>query len=141
MPNSLVKFKNEKDGNGRGKLYWGRADVDGLPFRGQSAPMLTQQEYEARVVRVADPHNGTFRTWVDEENKEYLRVLDKILNQWAQCIFTRRRPDKEGNGEIVYIEWAEYFLEDGAPAQLSNQEISYGQQPFGANPGGGPLGT
>ena len=64
MPNSLVKFANRLDGNGRGKLFWGRAAVDGLPFRGQSAPTFTEEEYDERVTRVADPDNGTFRTWI-----------------------------------------------------------------------------
>ena len=38
MSNSLVKFTGRKDGNGRGQLYWERADIDGLPFRGHNAP-------------------------------------------------------------------------------------------------------
>jgi len=136
MANSLVKFAARTEGNGRGKLYWGRADVDGLPFRGASPPFFTEAEFDSRVVRVADPQNGTFRTWIKEENKAYLDVLDKILNNWAQLLFVERWRSKKRGQHVVYIEWAEYFLEDGQPAQAAigpGGTISYGQQSIPAH--------
>jgi len=135
---SLVKFRNQIDGGNRGMLFWGRAVVDGLPFRGPQAPMLRQEEYEARVVRVADPQNGTFKTWVQGENDAYRKVMDMILNGWAQCIFVERWRDAETDRHVVYIEWAQYYMEDGAPTSLqSPQELSYGQPNLlaGALPG------
>jgi len=87
---SLIKFTNRTDGNGRGKVYWGRADRDGLPFRGAAAPTYTEDEFQDRVVRVADPKNGTFDTGDEEQNKQYLAVLDGIANGWFQLIHIDR---------------------------------------------------
>ncbi len=143
MGSSLVKFASRIDGRGRGKLYWGRVEKDGLPFRGPIAPTFTEDEYEERIVRVADPQNGTFRTWVPEENKKYLDVLDMILNGWATCLFSERWRARVRHGKkvierhVVYIEWAEYYLEDGSRSPTGyGQPVEYahGQANGGANP-------
>lgn len=134
MANSLVKFLNRQGGNGRGKLYWGRSDVDGLPYRGFNAPNLTEEEYEDRVVRVADPHNGTFHTWIPEENAAFLEVMDKNLNGWAGVLFQDNWKEKvEIDGQVQlrhvhYVVWAEYYLEDGSRTTAHNpMEMSHGQ--------------
>lgn len=113
MTNSLVKFTSRKDGNGRGELFWGRAGVDGLPFRGQAAPSYREEEYDERVVRVADPKNGTFYTGDEEQNKAYLKIMDGITNGWFQMIFIDRWRDEGDTNHRIYMEWVEYFLEDG----------------------------
>jgi len=115
MSNSLVKFTNRKDGNGRGTLFWNRADVDGLPFRGNMAPVLREEEYEERIVRVADPKNGTYYTGDDEQNSAYLKVMDGISNGWYHLIFVDRWREADDKYHYIYIEWVEYFLEDGKP--------------------------
>lgn len=130
---SVVKFLNRQSGNGRGKLFWGRADQDGLPFRGAAPPNLTEEEYEQRVVRVADPNEGTFRTWIPEERKAYLDVVDKCLNGWAMCLTQDRWKQRVKLGGVTqlrvvhYLVWAEYYLEDGRPAQLTPLEMAHGQ--------------
>ena len=135
MPNSLVKFASRVDGNGRGKLYWGRAGVDGAPFRGNAVPALTEEEYDDRVTRVADPHNGTFRTWIEEENRKYLEVIDAILNGWAVSLFVDRWKVRVKLGghvttrHVVYLEWAQFYMEDGTPSRGNYGqpvEISHG---------------
>lgn len=136
MASSLVKFASRIDGNGRGKLYWGRAGVDGLPFRGHTAPTFTEEEFDERVVRIADPHNGTFHTWVPEENQKYLDVMDKIMNDWARLVYQETWREKiKLNGRVQqgivhYVVWAEFYLEDGgrAPAGYGQPvEFSHGQ--------------
>jgi hypothetical protein len=117
MTNSLVKFTNRKDGNGRGELFWGRAGVDGLPFRGQAAPSYRDEEFEERVVRVADPKNGTFYTGDEEQNTAYLKTMDGIANGWFHMVFIDRWRDEGDSEHRIYIEWVEYFLEDGSPVQ------------------------
>jgi hypothetical protein len=113
MTNSLVKFTSRKDGNGRGELFWGRAGSDGLPFRGQVAPSYREEGFEERVVRVADPKNGTFYTGDGAENKRYLEIMDGITNGWFQMIFIDRWRDEGDKNHRIYMEWVEYFLEDG----------------------------
>lgn len=115
MSNGLVKFTSRKDGNGRGQLYWERADIDGLPFRGEQPPLFRNEEYEERVVRVADPKNGTFYTGDPEQNAAYLKIMDGIANSWYRLVFIERWRDEGDNHHRIYVEWLEYFLEDGKP--------------------------
>lgn len=116
MSNSLIKFTSHKEGNGRGQLYWERASLDGLPFRGHQAPLLRNDEYEERVVRVADPKNGTFYTGDSVQNEDYRKVMDGIANSWYKLVFIERWRADNDKHHHVYVEWLEYFLEDGAPA-------------------------
>lgn len=142
MGSSLVKFLNQQQGgNGRGKLFWGRLDKDGLPFRGPFAPNLTEDEYEERVVRVADPHNGTFRTWIPEENNAYLEVIDKVLNGWAVTLYQdtwKQRIKIDGKLQrrpVHYLVWAEYYLEDGSRTTAHQPlELIHGQGNFSGSP-------
>jgi hypothetical protein len=117
----------QTNGNGRGQLQWGRADRDGAPMRSHQPLLLTEEEAEERLTRVADPHNQIFDTTDPEQNAAYLAVLDKVCNGWAKwlsapramrCAIKRKYPD--GTVEIdykikVYAEWAEIFMEDGTP--------------------------
>lgn len=125
---SVLKFQDQSQGHAGSKLYWHRAGIDGLPFRGNNPPLYTEEEFDARVVKVADSRNGTFDTTDPEQNKLYLKVLEGIANSWFQLIFIDRWRDEGSNKQMVYIEWLEYFLEDGSPARaISPGEASYGQ--------------
>jgi len=126
MPNNLIKFINRTDGNGRGNLYWGRADVDGLPFRGPEAPLLREEEFDDRLVRVADPKNGTFYTGDEEQNKKYLEVMDGAANGWFHVMFVDRWREEDDKYHHVYLEWLEYFLEDGQPTKAITLGANYG---------------
>lgn len=129
MANGLIKFANRDYESDRGKLYWGRASHDGLPFRGHAPPTLTSDEFDQRVVRVADPKNGTFNTGDAEQNRQYMSVLDGVANGWFQLIHIDRwRPEGE-NSIYVYAEWLEVCLEDGspAPARHAGGIINHGQ--------------
>lgn len=117
MPNNLIKFVNRTDGNGRGNLFWGRADIDGLPFRGKEAPLLRTDEFEDRLVRVADPKNATFYTGEEEQNLKYLEVMDGVANGWFHLVFIERWREDGDKSHHVYMEWLEYFLEDGQPTK------------------------
>ena len=117
MPNNLIKFVNKTDGNGRGNLFWGRADIDGLPFRGKEAPLLRTEEFEDRLVRVEDPKNATFYTGDEEQNIKYLEVMDGVANGWFHLVFVERWREDGDKRHHVYMEWLEYFLEDGQPTK------------------------
>lgn len=114
---SMLKFANRTDGGGGRRLYWGRAVQDGAPYRGQAPPQLTQEEFEEKTVRIFDAKNGTFNTGNKEENAEYLSVLDLIANRMAGQVYIRRWRPKDAKHMVVYIEWVEYYLEDGTPTQ------------------------
>ncbi len=113
----LLRFAGvNEDYKGR-KLFWGRAGQDGAPFRGDAIPQYTEEEFETRVHRVMDARNGTFNTGDPKQNMEFLQVMDRIANNWAVAIVIKRRWPRNAEHPSVYIEWFEYYLEDGTPTQ------------------------
>lgn len=144
MATSLVKFAGHKPVvGGDQKVFWGRADRDGIPFLGQAPPMMPEEEYEARIVRTAYPQNGFFDVMNPAENKLFLEVLDCCLNQWYQLLHLERfwrRTTKH------YMEWAVYYMVDGSnmvfsPFNTANPQGTMGVmngQPLGfGHPGSG----
>lgn len=114
MSGSLVRFMNRTKDSGGQPLHWGRATLDGAPFRGPS-PMFTGEEFEDRVVKVADPHNGVFDITKPEENTAYLAVLDGAANGWFRILYIKRPGEYDPKDKAkAYVEWVEYFMEDGS---------------------------
>jgi hypothetical protein len=131
-PTSLVKFAGQgKDSNGN-TLHWHRAGEDGSPYRSKAGtPTLTKEEFEEHSVRVADPRNGTFDTSNAEQNQQYLIVLDGVANNWYQLLYIERWREEGEKHHIVYVEWLEYFMEDGSTRARAGQgESSYGSSPI-----------
>jgi hypothetical protein len=112
---SLLKYVNNSssNGNGRGSVYWGRADLDGIPFRGMAPPLLREEEFEDRLVRVQDFKNSTFYTGDPAQNKIYTEIMDSVSNGWFQLIHIDRWRKEGDNSPYIYLEWTEPFLEDG----------------------------
>ena len=135
MPStSLVRFMDNVNGGSRGRLYWGRADIDGAPFRGNAPPTGTEEELESRLARVHDSKNRIFDTSDPDENAAYLDVMDKIVNGWAQCLHRHHDHIRErirgADGVrrtrmkvLIYIEWIEWYMEDGKPNQSQRPYI------------------
>lgn len=119
MGNSLVKFTSRTHSNGK-RVFWDRAEVDGLPYRGTAAPYFREDEFEQRVVRVADSHNGFFDTTDPQQNQAFLDIIDGCMSGWYQCLFIQRFWN---NTSQHYIEWVEYFLEDGSPVRYAQQGV------------------
>jgi hypothetical protein len=105
-----VKFFDRTVSRDGQRLFWERAHVDGLPFRGMMPPLLTEDEFAERSVRVADARNGFFDTADEEQNRAYLQIVDACVNGWFQCLFIERFWN---NTTKHYIEWVEFYLEDG----------------------------
>lgn len=129
---SLIKFANRTTSDGR-KLFWDRADLDGYPFRGAAAPMLTQDEWDEKVVRVADPRNGFFEVTESQQNAEFLHVLDGIANGWFQLIHIQRFVNETMKH---YVEWVEFYLEDGTRTPFMSpgvMELNNAQSHPGSN--------
>lgn len=129
MGSSLInKFAATKKVSADGrKIFWNRADRDNLPFRGNYAPIMGEEEFEQRVVRVADTKNGYFDTKDEAQNQQYLLVWDGILNGWYKGLFIQRFMD---GTSVHYVEWTEYYLEDGSPTPYTTNgiaELTHGQ--------------
>jgi hypothetical protein len=120
MTSSVIKFKSNSFSpageTSRGKLFWERCHMDGMPYRGAQPPLFRSEEYDERTVCVCDPKNGTFYTGDPQQNAEYLKVLDGIANSWYVLQYVDRWRMPDDIHHYVYIEWLERFLEDGTPA-------------------------
>ena len=129
-PTGLVKFVNDKDGGDRGDLHWGRAHTDGAPFRGKQRPLYTDAEYENRVTKVGDPQNAVFDLNVEAENKQYLAIMDKIVNCWATLIHVERMITLDK--KQIYIEWVQWYMEDGITPQHRPPGLNQGRPHVGS---------
>lgn len=138
MPSSLVKFSH-KVKSGDKSVYWGRVHRDGLPYRGTHAPMMGEEEFEAKVIRVADYRNAFFNIFEPESNKQYLEVMECCFNRWFELVHLERFwTDPDGRRtNYHYLEWAEYYLEDGTRTPYGNpitELMNNGQQNVGFHP-------
>ncbi len=134
MSSSLVRFMNRQKDAAGNPLHWGRATLDGAPFRGP-APMLMGEEFEDRVTKVADPHAEKFNITVPEQKKGYLTVLDGAANGWFQILYIRRPGEYDpADKNIAYVEWLEYYMEDGNRAPFMSPGVMEVQ---GGTPGQG----
>ncbi len=115
----LIKYMNQTNGGKRGSLHWGRADIDGAPFRGELPPMLPEEELDERLVRIADPRNRVFDLSDPTDNAAYLEAVDKIVNKWGHLMYIKRVVTRNKKTDAikvrVYMEWVEFYMEDGQP--------------------------
>lgn len=105
---SLIKYAKSP----KPDVYWGRAELDGLPFRGKEIPKLKEEEFTDRTIRTFDARNGTFNTADKAQNEQYLEVLDKAANGWWTIVYNERWRDKDNPNEMwVYVEWLEGYIQ------------------------------
>ncbi len=123
LPTSLVRFATQAVADDGRPLQWGRAAVDGLPFRGR-LPLMPDAEYEARAVRTADFKCAFFDVATEEGRRDYQTLMDRCLNKWYQLI---TRELFQGGTTRHYVEWAEWYMEDGV------------RTPYVEYPGGGTV--
>ncbi len=129
MANSLVTFSRsmqERDGQ---KLFWGRADLDGVPYRGPQPPIMPEEEYAERVVKVGEAHADFFDMMVPRDKARYLEVLTACCNGWFRCL---ERIPFWNKTTKHYMEWVEYFMEDGTRIRFAQN------QALELDPGGPP---
>lgn len=120
MGTSLVKYANRTKAEGGNKVWWHRAEIDGVPFRGPAPPIMPEEEYENRVVRVADYRNAFFDTANREQNKDFLEIMECCANGWFYLCHLERFWQKTTKH---YIEWIEYYMEDGTRTPFSTTGI------------------
>lgn len=147
---SLLKFiaTHREDSKGT-PIGWGRAETDGAPFRGGPLVGITEEEYEARVKRVSDPHVQLFDLSNPTDQAAYIEVLDKVANGWGvwfpnppqRIVLKTKRILADGTVELdvkvkVYAEWLLYYMQDGVqtnrPANMVTSE--HGAMPYDGQP-------
>jgi len=120
---SFLKFLGEK-GNGRGEVYFGRANQDGAPFRGHGSPLLRDHEFEELAEKVYDTYVGVFDTSKPEMlqpdgDKDHGRTLQQIMeakanNNWFVIHDYQTTWGEGEDGKpvmFVYVVWSEQYLE------------------------------
>lgn len=133
MSSSMVRYMDRTQARDGRKLFWGRADVDGYPFRAHKAPDFSEQEAEERVVRVPDYRNGFFDVTNVEENRLFCEVMECCTVGWFKLTFIERF--WRGSTKH-YLEWTEFYLEDGSrtpfvtAASLLGMEVPSGSPNF-----------
>ena len=79
---SFIKYADDPgvlEGNGLGPLHFGRAHVDGLPFRGQPV-MLKDEEFDEYTEIVYDAEVEVFEATDPEQKKKLQAVMDNVAN-------------------------------------------------------------
>lgn len=115
MTSSLVKYANRRTSGGK-RLFWDRVQADGAPFRGPFPPLMPEEEYEARAVRVADFRNAFFDVTDPAENKDFQDVMECCVNGWFYLAHIERF---WAGTTKHYVEWMEYYMEDGSRTPFS----------------------
>ena len=91
--------------------------------------MLPDEELDDRLTRVADPHNRLFDLSVPEDNTDYLRVVDMIVNKLAHPLWVKRVVTRNKQTDRikvrVYLEWVEIFMEDGQPMHSQRPYLGF----------------
>ena len=120
---SLVQFMENRNGQPK-KVFFNRAGIDGIPFRGDAIPLMKEAEFEAKTVTVREFKHKFFDISNAEEAAEYDLVMSKIANGW----FVLRYQSYFVNGSNRhYVEWLELFKEDGTiSANRSTEGLTYG---------------
>jgi hypothetical protein len=87
----FLKFKDQKDGNGRGELHWHRANSDGAPTFDTNNP-------EEQI------HGRTYQDVLDAITAGWFNLLNPREYKWCDS--------EEGKPTMyVYVEWAEPYQE------------------------------
>ena len=107
---SFLKYQDDqelKDGNGRGSLSFGRAHVDGMPFRGPSM-LMKDEEYSTFTETVQDFGAKVFDVGDPQEYEELKLILDRTVNGWYQILEMDKKwgtTDKGKPTVFVFLMW------------------------------------
>jgi hypothetical protein len=107
---SFLKYQDDESvrkGNGRGPLQFGRAHVDGMPFRGPM-PLLKEDEYRELTETVQDFGAKVFNVQDPQDYREMKEIFDRAANGWYNILDLDKKwsEDKDGNPTVlVFVMW------------------------------------
>lgn len=70
-----------KEDSASDELHFGRAQQDGMPFRGPST-LLKEDEYQTNTEQVNDAFAELFDLSNKEHKQKYVEILDRAANHW-----------------------------------------------------------
>ncbi len=110
----LLKYREENQTEDGTPLHWGRAMVDGAPFRGKQVPMWRDEEFETFGERVKNAKTRVFQMWVEADVTAYNAVMDRIANGWWTLLRDIPMPVPTKESFAILCTWTENYIE--APA-------------------------
>lgn len=114
---SFLKYLDVPGGD-RGNLSWGRAGIDGAPFRGPAGLMLKEEQWENLSERVYDARVETFDLSKPDQLEAYQAVMDRASNKWYKILACDRQFLKEDRTWLVLVEYLIPHME--IPAEKIN---------------------
>ena len=123
MSDPLVRIANRAADEDGLQTYWGRAYLDGMPYKGKKDPLLTDAEFEAKTSVHRKVRNGFFDLRDEGEARNYLNVLDGVANGWYVLWTKQTDVDLKGGTARAYLEWVECYRQDGSPTPDGNTEV------------------
>ena len=109
---SLLKYSENdqiRQGNGRGRLSFNRAHLDGMPFRGPQA-FLREDEFEEFTETVNDAFVFLFDLSDAKHQKKLQEVIDAASNNWYKLHRMTEQFVSQPDGSLkvyVYCVWVE----------------------------------
>ncbi len=132
---SLIEQKSRDSDDDNRPLHWGRAHIDGAPFRGEPI-RIDEAGYEQRVERVSDPKVFEFDLSKPDDAARYKDIIGRITSGIAELISReflktatirqveiRDAKDRvigyektQTTGLKVHMEWVEFYMQDNKRA-------------------------
>jgi hypothetical protein len=123
---ALDKYVGEQDyQKHKGNLYWASRSFE-FPFRGEFAPLLTQQEIDSGAIEVVwDFHCKEFDLFNEKDKEEYIYIMDRACNGWFYIHHREIIKDKDtGRVRFIYLEWSQRYCELSPSAKFKFYDIS-----------------
>ena len=108
-----------------GQLFWSEA-LQGIPFRGNYAPLLTRDELERDVHIQSDFRFKHFKLWENEDAEYYQWVMDRAVNGWFVVYKREWHWVEQHQSHVVYVEWSQRYGELSPVAKASARSRAHG---------------
>ncbi len=109
---SLLKYAESPEmleGNGRGRLSFNRAHIDGVPFRGPQA-FLREDEWDEYTETVNDGYVFMFDLTIEKHHRKLQQIIDASSNNWYKIHRMTEQFVSQPDGSVkvyVYCVWVE----------------------------------
>ena len=109
---SLLKYEDDEAkvrGNGRGRLSFNRAHLDGMPFRGPQA-FLREDEFDEYTETVNDGYVFLFDLSNTAHHAKLQEIVDAAANGWYRVMVMKEQFVSQPAGNLkvfVYCVWSE----------------------------------
>ncbi len=103
-----AKFLGDQNLGYGGKLFW--PGIDGLPFRGDKAPILSP-DVKQKLYCAGDAKHGTFDLSIPEQAEQYAWIRDRVRNGLFTEDYIERHWNDETKNQIIYLEWTQLFVQ------------------------------